>query len=77
MLDFRKDKINYEILLYNGKIELIIRGEESVKNRGIAIKNKSNNELNKILASIEEFNYSEVIAYLKENDISYSEIEFY
>ena len=77
MLDFKKDKINYEIFFQNEKVELVIRGEETVKNKGVSIKGKSNDELNKIIASIEEFNYSELISYLKENDILYTEIEFY
>lgn len=76
MLDFKTDRINYEILSFDEKVELLIRGEEEVKNKGIIITDKSIDELKKIIAIIEDFNYSKLISYLKENGIYYNEIDF-
>lgn len=76
MLDYRKDKINYELLLYDTKVELIIRAEESIKEKGIVIRDKSRDELNEIIDNIEEKNYKEVIDYLNENNIFFEEAQF-
>ena len=85
MLEFKENNINYEILKYlkhdlEGKeidiYELIVRAEESIKENGIIIKDKSIDELNKIIADISEYKFSDVINYLKENSIFYEEIKF-
>lgn len=38
---------------------------------------KSLDEINRIITSIEELNYNEVISYLKENAISFNEGKFF
>lgn len=85
MLGYEENTVNYEILKYlkynlEGKeidvYELIVRAEENIKENGIIIKDKSIDELNKIIADISEFNFSQVINYLKENGVSYEEIKF-
>lgn len=77
MLAAKKNKINYEILSFAGKVELIIRGEETINEKAIIIIGKSLEELEKIISKIEDFNYSEVISYLKENAIAYNEGKFF
>lgn len=85
MLNYKENNVNCEILKYlkydlKGKeidiYELIVRAEENIKENGIIIKDKSIEELNKIIADISEYNFNEVINYLKENTISYEEIKF-
>lgn len=85
MLSYKENKVNCEILKYlkydlKGKeidvYELIVRAEENIKENGIIIKDKSIEDLNKIIADISEYNFKEVINYLKENSISYEEIKF-
>lgn len=77
MLEAKKNKINYEILSYNEKLELIIRSEKKANEKAIIIVGKSLDEINRIITSIEELNYNEVISYLKENDISFNEGKFF
>lgn len=77
MLEAKNNKINYEILSYNEKFELIIRGEETANEKAIIIMGKSLDEINRIITCIEELNYNEVISYLKENDISFNEGKFF
>lgn len=85
MLEFKENNVNCEILKYlkhdlEGKeidiYELIIRAEEDIKENGIIIKDKSIDELNKIIADINEYKFSDAINYLKENSIFYEEIKF-
>lgn len=77
MLEAKNNKINYEILSYNEKFELIIRGEETANEKAIIIMGKSLDELEKIISKIEDFNYNEAISYLKENAIAYNEGKFF
>ena len=85
MLGYKENNVNCEILKYlkydlQGKeidiYELIIRAEENIKENGIIIKDKSIDELNKIIADIGEYNFNQVINYLKQNSIFYEEIKF-
>lgn len=85
MLNYKENNVNCEILKYlkydlKGKeidvYELIVRAEENIKENGIIIKDKSIEELNKIIADISEYKFSDVINYLKENSIFYEEIKF-
>lgn len=85
MVNCKENNVNCEILKYlkydlKGKeidiYELIVRAEENIKENGIIIKDKSIEELNKIIADISEYNFNEVINYLKENTISYEDIKF-
>ena len=85
MLEYKENNVNCEILKYlkydlKGKkidiYELIVRAEENIKENGIIIKDKSIDELNKIIADISECSFNEVINYLKENSIYYEEIKF-
>lgn len=85
MLGYKENNVNCEILKYlkydlQGKeidiYELIIRAEENIKENGIIIKDKGLDEVNKIIVDISEYNFSQVINYLKENSIAYEEIKF-
>ena len=85
MLNYKENNVNCEILKYlkydlKGKeidiYELIVRAEENIKENGIIIKDRSIEELNKIIADISEYNFNEVIKYLKENSIYCEEIKF-
>lgn len=85
MLNYKENNVNCEILKYlkydleGNEIdvyELIVRAEENIKDNGIIIKDKSLDELNKIIADIGEYNFSQVINYLKQNSIFYEEIKF-
>ncbi len=85
MLGYKENNVNCEILKYlkydlQGKeidiYELIIRAEENIKENGIIIKDKGLDELNKIIADIGEYNFSQVINYLNEKSVFYEEIKF-
>lgn len=85
MVSYKENNVNCEILKHlkydlKGKeidvYELIVRAEENIKDNGIIIKDKSLDELNKIIADISEFNFSQVINYLKEKSVLYEEIKF-
>lgn len=85
MLGFKENNVNCEILKYlkhdlEGReidiYELIVRAEENIKENGIIIKDKSIDELNRIITDISEYKFSDVIKYLKENSIFYEEIKF-
>ena len=85
MLNCKENNVNCEILKYlkydlKGKeidiYELIVRAEENIKEKGIIIKDRSIEDLNKIIANISEYDFNEVINYLIENSISYEEIKF-
>lgn len=85
MVSYKENNVNCEILKHlkydlKGQeidvYELIVRAEENIKDNGIIIKDKSLDELNKIIADISEFNFSQVINYLKEKSVLYEEIKF-
>ena len=74
MLGFKENNVNCEILKYlkhdlEGReidiYELIVRAEENIKENGIIIKDKSIDELNRIITDISEYKFSDVIKYLK------------
>lgn len=85
MLEYKENNVNCEILKYlkytlDGReienYDLVIRAEESIKDKGLIIKEKNIEELNKIIANIGEYNFRQVINYLKENSIVYEKIQF-
>lgn len=77
MLESLNNKINYMIMNNDNNSELIIRAENSNKEKGLKIVCDSNNEMvNKILKDIKDYNFEQVIEYLRKNEIEYSMVNY-
>jgi len=77
MLESLNNKVNYMIMNNDNNSELIIRAENSNKEKGLKIVCDSNNEMvNKILKDIKDYNFEQVIEYLRKNEIEYSMVNY-
>lgn len=81
MVESLENKINIEILKVDGNekiTEIIIRGEEKYKSKGIIIHCSDNCQLNyeKFCNEIKDYKLDNLKIYLKERKIIYNEIDF-
>ena len=81
MIENFEEKINIELLKFNnsGEIsEIIIRGEESHKNKGIIIHyiDNKNVDYKKICEDIKNYKLQDVQNYLTKNGVIYNIVDF-
>lgn len=77
MLESLNNKVNYMIVNNDNNSELIIRAENSNKEKGLKIVCDLNNEIiNKMLKDIKDYNFEQVIEYLRKNEIEYSMVNY-
>lgn len=81
MIETFKEKINIELIKFDNNeeiSEIIIRGEESQKNKGIIIHYVDNKAVDykKICEDIKNYKLQEVQNYLSQNGILYNMVDF-
>ncbi len=76
MVESLETKINYIIILDDGKYDIFIRGESNIKEKGIKIGFEKMDNINDFINQIKNFKLDEVIKYLKDNSIRYKQVRF-
>ena len=76
MVESLETKINYIIILDDGKYDIFIRGESNIKKKGIKICFEKMDNINDFINQIKHFKLDEVIKYLKDNSIRYKQVRF-
>ena len=76
MVESLETKINYIIILDDGKYDIFIRGESNIKEIGIKICFEKMDNINDFINQIKHFKLDEVIKYLKDNSIRYKQVRF-
>ena len=76
MVESLETKINYIIILDDGKYDIFIRGESNIKEKGIKIGFEKMDNINDFINQIKNFKLDEVIKYLKDNSIRYKRVRF-
>lgn len=76
MVESLETKINYIIILDDGKYDIFIRGESNIKEKGIKIGFEKMDNINDFINQIKHFKLDEVIKYLKDNSIRYKQVRF-
>ena len=76
MVESLETKINYIIILDDGKYDIFIRGESNIKEKGIKICFEKMDNINDFINQIKNFKLDEVIKYLKDNLIRYKQVRF-
>lgn len=76
MVESLETKINYIIILDDGRYDIFIRGESNKKEKGIKICFEEMDNINDFINQIKNFKLDEVIKYLKDNSIRYKQVRF-
>ena len=76
MVESLETKINYIIILDDGKYDIFIRGESNIKEKGIKICFEEIDNINNFINKIKNLKLDEVIKYLKDNSIKYKQVIF-
>lgn len=76
MIDYKEKRINYMILNFDDKFELLIRAEENKKEQGIIIVKDTIKEIKDIVEIIKDYTFSETIEYLDKFSINYKEVKY-
>lgn len=76
MVESLETKINYIIILDDGKYDIFIRGESNIKEKEIKICFEKMDNINDFINQIKHFKLDEVIKYLKDNSIRYKQVRF-
>ena len=76
MIDYKEKRINYMILNFDDKFELLIRAEENKKEQGIIIVKDTIKEIKDIVEIIKDYIFSETIEYLDKFSINYKEVKY-
>ena len=76
MVESLETKINYIIILDDGKYDIFIRGESNIKEKWIKICFEKMDNINDFINQIKHFKLDEVIKYLKDNSIRYKQVRF-
>ena len=76
MIDYKEKRINYMILNFDDKFELLIRAEENKKEQGIIIVKDTIKEIKDLVEIIKDYTFSETIEYLDKFSINYKEVKY-